>query len=120
MTAKQPRAYEHTFRSRARRLISRARSRAIAKGLAFAISIAVIEEKLAEGVCEVSGIPFYIGEGRSPFAPSLDRKDPNQGYTDENTQLVCFNYNTSKQEFTHADVMTMARALCAREDRECV
>lgn len=76
-----------------------------------------IQERLDRGVCEVTGLPFVIESRlvksaiREPWSPSLDKKDPLQGYTPENTQVVVWAYNTAKGSWKHEDVLTMARAL---------
>ena len=77
------------------------------------ISVEWIEEALKVGVCQVTGVPFQweFGKGRQPFAPSLDQKEPGQGYTFENTQVVVWIYNFAKNIFTHEEVMIMAKAL---------
>lgn len=47
---------------------------------------------------------------RSPFAPSLDRIDPEGGYTKDNVQVVVWFYNCAKQRFTDDEVID----LCTR------
>ena len=72
-----------------------------------------ILEKLEQGVCEVTGLPFTYGvEARNPWSPSLDRIDPSIGYTLENTRVVVWIYNAAKNVFTDSDVMLMAHAVC--------
>lgn len=49
----------------------------------------------SRGLCEVSGLPFYLGEeSRHPFKPSLDRIDSSGGYDPWNIRMVllCVNY----------------------------
>jgi hypothetical protein len=71
-----------------------------------------IMEKLKTGVCEVTGLPFtYTLNARNPWSPSLDRIDPNIGYTLGNTRVVVWIYNAAKNVFTDADVHLMAQAL---------
>lgn len=72
-----------------------------------------IQDILDSGVCQVTGLPFDIvsGNGKTPFAPSLDRSDPNLGYTVENTKVVVWIYNSAKNIFSHEDVLKLAKAL---------
>jgi len=76
------------------------------------LTVEWILEKLQNGTCEVTGLPFtYSLNSRNPWSPSLDRIDPNIGYTLDNTRVVLWIYNTSKNVFTDADVLLMAQAL---------
>jgi hypothetical protein len=108
------RAKQSSPRSRATQLWHGAIKRGRLKSLPVTISVEWVEERLRAGVCEVSGLPFVLSIGRSAFAPSLDRRDPAQGYTPENTQVVVWCYNAAKGTFTHAEVLTLAEALCRR------
>lgn len=74
-----------------------------------------LEQKINAGKCEVTGLPFNLGFTKTlkrPFAPSIDKKNPNGFYTQDNCQVVCFIYNVAKGEFTHDDVVTLANAVC--------
>lgn len=76
------------------------------------LSVEWILNKLQDGKCEVTGLPFtYSLNARNPWSPSLDRMDPNIGYTLDNTRVVLWIYNASKNVFTDADVLLMAQAL---------
>lgn len=66
---------------------------------------------LERGKCEITGIEFYLGEGHSPWSPSIDRKDSAKGYVPDNIQVVCWMYNAAKGAHRHEDVMKMAAAL---------
>jgi hypothetical protein len=118
----RPSYYEETKANpdiRAYRLWNNARQRSKREGIEFTISLEQVKWRFAEGVCEVTGLPFSLelgsGQGRGhPFSPSLDRKDPSIGYTPENTQVVIWMYNAAKHVSTHAHVMQMAEALLDR------
>lgn len=74
-----------------------------------------VRDKIAAGYCEVTGIPFDLEGHGAParsFSPSLDRINPDEGYTPENTQVVAWIYNRAKGVQDHQDVLTLARALC--------
>lgn len=44
--------------------------------------------------CEITGHPFEW-VGRSPYGLSMDRIDPNKGYTKDNVRLVCWWINAA-------------------------
>lgn len=118
LTPEQKAKYQETKRhynlsiyGRAHRLYAAARHRAKRRGLSFTITFEWVINKLEQGACEVTKLPFVLTDKRSPWAPSLDRKVPELGYTQENTQMVVFSYNTAKQEYSHENVVTLAHAL---------
>jgi hypothetical protein len=48
-----------------------------------------------EGLCEYSGLPLTFGTYlENNWTCSLERKDPMKGYTQENTCLICLEFNT--------------------------
>jgi len=61
-------------------------------------------EKLKNGRCEMTGIEFFIKPYSSreeytkvhPFSPSLDQIRPAGGYTMDNVQVVCDQFNKLK------------------------
>lgn len=74
-----------------------------------------ILERIEAGVCQVTKLPFSLEltvTNKRPFAPSIDRIDPNKFYTKDNCQVVCFIYNVAKGEFSNSDVITLANAVC--------
>lgn len=73
-----------------------------------------IKGKIEHGFCEVTGLPFCLDillTSKRPFSPSIDKIDPKGSYTKDNCQVVCFIYNVAKGEFTHDDVMRLAKSL---------
>jgi len=95
------------------RILTGSRKRARDKQLEFNIDKEWVDMKLSNGICEITGIPF-VYEAKSPFTPSIDRIDSLKGYTKDNCQLVCKIYNFAKNEFTDADVLTMAKAIISK------
>lgn len=103
--------------ARAGRLLQEARKRSVERNLEFNLTVGWISNILAEGKCQVTGIPFDMDrtDVRSParaFGPSLDRINPDGGYTTDNVQVVAWIYNRAKGVQGHAEVMTMVDALC--------
>jgi hypothetical protein len=96
--------YRQTNHGRAVILLCDARKRARQQNLPFALTVEWIEEKLKFGVCEQTGDAFNLtlfkNSHRNMFAPSLDQIIPAGGYTPENTQIVCWWWNSFKHNRT--------------------
>lgn len=107
--------YRTTVHGRADRLLSAAKRRASTIGVAFDLDLEWLKAKLEAGVCEVTRLPFILQAGRSLFAPSLDRQDPNLGYTKDNVRVTLWCYNAAKGVGTDEEVMLMAKALVHRD-----
>lgn len=83
---------------RARSLLKEARKRARDAGVPCTITLSWVEQRLARGVCGVTGLPLIFGAsgGACPQSPSLDKLVPELGYTPSNTVLVCWGLNVLK------------------------
>lgn len=95
-------------------LWSRAKCKAKKRGLEFNLTRAFVEVALEKGVCVVTGVKFDVSAVRkkySAFAASIDRKNPNMGYTEVNCQMVCWIYNRAKGNGTHEEVVLLAKAV---------
>jgi len=107
--------YNNTPKGWTARLIARIKYRAKTKGIECDIDTQWLRDKLSTMTCEVTGIQFnldfWVAGATKPFSPSIDRKDPKQGYTKDNCQVVCWIYNAAKPEFTHNDVVRLAKSL---------
>ena len=97
----------------ARIMWNSAKTRARKRGFEFSITREWVQERLDAGHCEVSKIPFVIGQRRSAYSPSIDRKDNALGYTPENCRLILFAVNWFKGEWAEADMWTIAEAMIA-------
>lgn len=98
-------------------LACRNRQRKLNPNKPFTITKKWILNKIEKGYCEVTGIKFNLELTKTtkrPFAPSIDKKNPNGFYTKENCQVVCFIYNVAKGEFTHDDVLKLSNAFCKK------
>lgn len=105
------RYYHKTLRGRAQRLRNCAKRRSNDKNLKFTINSDWVFAKLLNGKCEVTGIPFEFLQDRGPWTPSIDRKIPSDGYTEDNCQVVVWIYNSAKANFKHEDVIDLAKSL---------
>lgn len=83
-------------KNRAKKLLKSAKNRCKGK---VSIDQSWVEQKLVEGICELTGLPFdFVGNrmgSLNPFSPSLDRVDnSNRDYSPENTRVVltCVNF----------------------------
>ncbi len=94
-------------------LIRNAKARAKEKGLAFDLTHAWARERWT-GHCEVTDIPFVIGErGHGPkfFCPTLDRIQPDLGYTQDNCRIILHAVNALKGTGTDDDMLMIAEAI---------
>ena len=114
---------ENQVKVRAQRLHGNAQKRAKVNGWPEPdFSSTWLEQKIINGKCEVTGIPFDLFNKRStsvhaknPWVPSLDRIDSSKPYLKNNVQLVVFMYNVCKAEFTHLDVVKFCKAVYIKE-----
>jgi len=101
-------AYKKTPWGKAKHLVADARKSAKKRGLPHTIEAEVIAAIIEEGTCQLTGMPFILETGETlgvrihPASPSLDRIDPNKGYTPENVQVVCWAINALMHQWpTH-------------------
>tara|TARA_R110002096_G_C14236783_1_gene692423 strand:- start:209 stop:619 length:411 start_codon:yes stop_codon:yes gene_type:complete len=95
---------------RPQEVFNTARKRAAAKQLEFTITLEWLVAKVFRqgDRCEKTGIKFDYGKDaryiKHPFAMSLDRINNDEGYTPENTRLVCSMYNYCRNVARDEDV----------------
>ena len=85
----------NNVKSRASRLVAAAKMRAKERNLPFDLDVEWVLERLEAGRCQLSGLPFDMAEKRSMATPSLDKKNPMDGYTKENTRVILFGLNAA-------------------------
>lgn len=116
---KEARAAARTHvRGRLRDLLNAARGRATKKSIPLSIQLGDLLAlwEAQEGRCALTGLPMTFeknppGErGFLPWSPSLDRIDPDQGYTPNNLRLVCVIVNLALNRFGDAQFDKMCRA----------
>lgn len=97
--------YSQTTRGRAVILFNKIKNRCISKNKGIvSIDVDWIEQKIKNGVCELSGLPFDLAPNnqfhRNPNSPSLDRIDnSNRDYSPENTRVVLTSLNGAINEY---------------------
>jgi hypothetical protein len=91
------------------------RRRARSQKLKFDLDFEWFKERIDNGVCEVTGLYFVdSGKPMTPFMKSVDRTNPEGGYTKDNCKMVIWMYNAGKGGNSHSDLMVMAKALCTQ------
>lgn len=71
------------------------------------------------GCCALTGIKMTWAKGTVlPTSLSLDRINPNGGYSADNVRLVCHAINAFRGRMTDAEMFQMAHALIARADAD--
>jgi hypothetical protein len=91
------RAAKRRLEKRAMCLIAAARVRCRKKGIEFALDgfAEDLQRRIDAGHCELSGVAFDMSPGRKPTSPSLDRRNPSEGYTPENVRVICHALNAA-------------------------
>lgn len=90
-------------------LVSSARCRARARSLDFDLDAKAIQARIDSGFCELTGMPFDLKDKQN--SPSLDRKDPNKGYTMDNTRVVLTCVNLMLNTWGVEKILQIADAL---------
>ncbi len=88
----------------------KAKQRATKTGKEFTITLKDVENLLAKSfACPHTKVPYetIIGSGRTPWSPSLDRKDNNKGYTLSNVEITSYWWNVAKSSWS-SDIMKRA------------
>lgn len=98
------------IRTRFDRLLKLVENRAAKRGVEYSLDRKddALRARFDLGVCEMTGIPFNLENGRTFDSPSLDRKDPNKGYTSDNVRFVLDIMNVAMNQYGEvvlADVM---------------
>lgn len=92
-----------------------ARDRAANKGIPFTITKEDLLElwKQQQGLCNISKIPmtYELDNGRVFTNVSVDQKNPGQGYTKENIQLVCSAVNQLKSNWDMDTVIYVCKQI---------
>lgn len=83
-------------RRRGKYLFYYAAKRAKDKNLPFDLDIEDMNRRVAEGKCEITGLPLAIeGRGQTWNSPSIDRIKPELGYVRSNVRVVIWALNSA-------------------------
>ena len=94
---------EYIVRNLPRLMWRRTRERAGKRRLPFNLTEKWFEERLDQGSCELTGVPFCISiEPRHPLQPSPDRinNDPAVGYVMGNVRMIAYMANIARQNYS--------------------
>jgi hypothetical protein len=102
---------------RAKRMLTGVKSNAQKRNIECDLTINDVTTLLTTDVCAITGLPlnYETGRGRPhPRGPSIDRIDSSRGYTANNIQVVCYQVNVAKGEWTLDFLSEVAKAIVVR------
>lgn len=96
-----------------------AKQRAKAKSLSFNLDLEWAQARWT-GYCELSGLAFSPPENRIGYknrnmTPSIDRIDPNKGYTKDNCQFILWALNSLKRDGTFDEMCQIIIAFVKKQ-----
>lgn len=96
--------YYYSVNGKINSMYNTSKRRAKKKNMPFDLTKEWIIQQLEtqNHLCALTQLPFLFEETENqlnPYAPSLDRIDPNKGYTQDNVRIVCSIINLSLNEF---------------------
>lgn len=103
-----------------KQLLTQAKTRSKRKNICFDLDMSWVQQQLDiyDLKCKRSGLRLtpsredIAGQhGIHPTTVSLDRVDSSKGYTKDNTEIVSYIYNISKNRFTTEDVIEMSKGV---------
>lgn len=103
-----------TIEGRTNAIFTNSKTRAKKLGIENSLFKEFVYFSLFMGKCQATGFKFDLhttSSVRNPFAPSIDRKDNNKGYTIDNVQIVCSMYNMGKNEHDEIDFIAICMAV---------
>jgi hypothetical protein len=106
-----------TIEGIATKLLHGAKGRNKTKDIKITITKDWIIQKLKQGTCELTGLPFvFPANSRLPnaYGPSLDRIDSaNRDYSPENTRIVLYQVNVALNRFGECASLPILKAIVA-------
>lgn len=108
-TSKRYKQRRETVEGRASTLFTGARQRAVIRGEPLLLTLEHVIEGIRRGRCPRTGMWFDLRiverHKQNPCAPSLDRINSQGPYSNENVQVVCWQYNAMKQALTPEELL---------------
>ena len=98
--------------SRYSHLICHARTRAKRRGLSFDLfeHREKIRDRVRSGHCEMTGLPFNFSAGQTFDSPSIDRINPDEGYTYSNIRIILYGMNAALGNWGEEKLAIMVQA----------
>lgn len=92
------------------------------RGIPFELTKEDVQHLLKQTglTCSVTGTPFSLDKTgtRTPYAPSIDRRDCTQGYTRENCRVVCVAANIGMNNWGDGVLAKMAANMAMKMARQ--
>lgn len=114
--------YDNNRAFRAASLVRAIQKRCRRERIPFALTPEWLTAKLEAGHCELTGIPFVFPVKNSlradPYAPSVDRINPKNGYVPDNCRVVLFSVNLAISDWGLDVTLHICEALLSRHRRE--
>ena len=106
---------EHPRHRQLAKLIENATKRSKASKRKCTLDDDWVRWALTQDICPLTGLRIDWSDRRSrsapgPLAPSIDRIEPLEGYTPENTRIVCHFANIAKSVWTDAEFTLLVLA----------
>jgi hypothetical protein len=117
---KSRKSYNTSQKGHIQNMLSGARQRSKGKGREFSLTVEDLSGlwDIQEGKCALTGMEMLVDNdnpsyeyGRHPFGPSVDRKDPQKGYTLENVRLTTTMANVATGNWGEEIMTTVFEAL---------
>jgi hypothetical protein len=108
--------YKRTIKGRAVSLMGNARKRCKEKEIELHLTQEWVEEHLLRGTCEITGLHFCFEPPdqkatRRWDAPSLDRIDKDEPYTENNTRVILWAVNCALSEYGTKIMLPILKAM---------
>jgi hypothetical protein len=114
--------YHHTIKGYAFKIYSNAKRRANLKNLKFELTSEWVYDKVKNMKCEITGIELSLTDLKdiriNPYKPTLDKVNNNEGYTKENTKVVCWWWNVMKQDWSEETVKNLINEYLKNKQNE--
>jgi len=107
-----------TVEGRATELLKSARTRAKKKNLECTLTKKWIIDRLKKGYCQETGMKFdlVVGGGKNKLAPSIDRRNLDEGYTAVNCRVVIWAWNNARSSYGTRFLIEMVKRFLGHED----
>lgn len=99
-------------------MLNNARKAPISKIFSCTVDLSYIVQQIENRICPVTGIQFQLSneseKKKNAYSPSIDRINSGEGYTNQNTRIVIWQYNLMKGELTDIEVIEICKRVLER------